>query len=688
MMMNPLILASSFGDHFNPIYHQDDIEEDEDEDDEGEEGDADKDYLEALDGTTSVLLNVPLDIFLDIFSRLPIKTLACCRGVCKSWCKIVRHPRFTKMHHIKAIQPGNLNSPNGLLLYHENKYSNRIYCLEHDNNCDTFGNAGVVNPEIYPKFNFEVVNNQYKVVRMLYDERSIGFEELDTFKLYCEIQTLGSNTWRNLGDVPYPVYGKYSEGFVNGSLHWMTYKSVGCHFSELIISFNVSSEEFIVIPPPPGYSEPLHFKDHSLSLGNLGGFLCLKDKLCGDDRLEIWIMKDYGVRSSWTKDYVICGQPLGLKNPFFSPHPLILLDSGNLVMQYNDTLGFYNPKCRTFKDFGIHKIPLRFEAIIHVGSFISLKNIIGPVKSKQSGIRRKWYSCMNPINPESEPGYYLEDRLLAAALKDEWNRMGPMKHFFKGMLQMLLFYLSSSAVPCNLEKSVCGFGFDEVNNQYKVVRMLYDGFDYKNLRGDGFKLYCEIQTLGSNMWRFLGVVSYSIHWSYSQVFVNGALHWLTFRHIGCDVSKLIISFNVSSEEFKVIPPPPGFIPGLESTNYLTLGNLGGFLCLNDKVIDSEGLEIWIMKDYGVKSSWTKDYVISLLTLGLNYWCIYPLILLDSGNLMMIFNHSLAYYDRKTNTITALQIHQLPLAFKAITHVGSFISLKNIMGVTKRNMVSS
>ncbi|KAF6173309.1 hypothetical protein GIB67_027004 [Kingdonia uniflora] len=295
------------------------------------------------------------------------------------------------MHHIKATKPGNLNSPNGLLLFYENKYSNRIYCLEHDYNCYTFGNAVVVNPKIYPKLNFEVVGSCHgliclseefyfdpiyvcnpvigEYVRLPKAAKRTNYDIVSGLGFY---QTLGSNTWRNLGDVSYPLYGKYSEAFVNGSLHWMTYKCVGCHFSELIISFDISIEEVIVVPPPPGYSEPSHYKDHSQSLGNLGGFLCLKDRLCGDDRLEIWIMKDYGVRSFWTKDYVICGQPSGLKNPFFPPHPLILLDSGNSVMQYNDTLGFYDPKSRTFKDFGIHKIPLRFKAIIHVGSFISL----------------------------------------------------------------------------------------------------------------------------------------------------------------------------------------------------------------------------------------------------------------------------------------------------------------------------
>ncbi|KAF6145016.1 hypothetical protein GIB67_013367 [Kingdonia uniflora] len=506
--------CDNFCDPFNPIDHQHDIEEDNEfsyftekfarhmfeEDEEKEEDESadeeDEDELEAMDevrdgAAKGVLLNVPLDIFLDIFSRLPIKSLAYCRGVCKTWRKIVRHPRFAKMHHMKGTQY------TGILLqvkFFNNERITEIFCVEHDNS-GSFDNAILANPKIYhPGINFDVVgscygliclsepycsdpiyvcnpvigeyvripkmkkrtnydivsgfgfdrvNNQYKVVRMLYDKLEYVSEGSIDFKLEGEIYTLGSNTWRSLGEVPYPLRGKYSQAFVNGALHWMTCEYIGLDVPELIISFDTSSEKFKVVTPPPSFNPG--WSSHRMSLAELGGFLCLCD-FKSYDHFDIWMMKDYGVESSWTKEYVIPCQILGLENVFL--HPLSLMkDFGILMVLNGNSLVGYYPGSKTFRDIGIHQLPPRFHAITHVGSFVSLKNIIGPTKSKQRGTCGKWYTCMNPVNSEREsvsvPSSILQRR------KENSSLMAEFVNCFSIFCILVSLFLPSSAQTCS-----------------------------------------------------------------------------------------------------------------------------------------------------------------------------------------------------------------------------------------------
>ncbi|KAL5725267.1 hypothetical protein ACHQM5_008429 [Ranunculus cassubicifolius] len=55
-------------------------------------------------GENQSLMKLPLDIFLDIISRLSIKPLAICRCVCKTWGTVIHHPRFSKLHHEKSTR--------------------------------------------------------------------------------------------------------------------------------------------------------------------------------------------------------------------------------------------------------------------------------------------------------------------------------------------------------------------------------------------------------------------------------------------------------------------------------------------------------------------------------------------------------------------------------------------------------
>ncbi|XP_071735750.1 F-box protein CPR1-like [Rutidosis leptorrhynchoides] len=80
--------------------------------------------------------------------------------------------------------------------------------------------------------------------------------------------------------------------FYNGSLNWLVRRRDGYNKREKVLSFDMKDEIFIeiLLPECGGFS----------SLGDKKGCLYA---VCGGDgaHVEIWVMKEYGVESSWTK---------------------------------------------------------------------------------------------------------------------------------------------------------------------------------------------------------------------------------------------------------------------------------------------------------------------------------------------------------------------------------------------------
>ncbi|VVA27897.1 PREDICTED: F-box [Prunus dulcis] len=113
-----------------------------------------------------------------------------------------------------------------------------------------------------------------------------------------------------------------------------------------------------------------------------------------------------------------------------------------------------------------------------------------------------------------------------------------------------------------------GFGFHPTTMEYKIVWISYLNNTYQ---GHQLPLQSRVQvlTLGSNAWRISVFPRCKLEQGSSEALVNGNLHWVTTRH----------------------KHRPG-------------GCLSAVVCHDDGKID-----IWMMKEYGSKESWTKEYVI-------------------------------------------------------------------------------
>jgi F-box interacting protein len=159
-----------------------------------------------------------------------------------------------------------------------------------------------------------------------------------------------------------------------------------------------------------------------------------------------------------------------------------------------------------------------------------------------------------------------------------------------------------------------GFGFDPKTNDYKVVRMvsLWDDPDCKD------RPKVEVYTLSTGEWRTVTPVLSPLcilHDCPTPAFVNGALHWIGFRRNGDQFRYFVLVFDLGDEVFREIPltelqlgsgvrfrynPEEDWIQlSAVYGNSIALFHATYFHATYDF------LDIWVMKEYGVASSWTK-----------------------------------------------------------------------------------
>ncbi|KAG5551601.1 hypothetical protein RHGRI_009870 [Rhododendron griersonianum] len=304
---------------------------------------------------------LPAHITVDILSRLPVKTLLHSQLVCKHWLSLTSpNPPFARLHLSKSpiallIRPAcpdrcqlrlidlrlqalpnfhpkhaqlklspNLHLP--LLGHRVVNSCNGLLCL-YDQSDPVF----VCNPVLgeyisiplsqhmgrydhtTSAFGFSPKTKKYKVLQLFL--KFVSYES-ETYEAEAEIYTLGEGPWRSLGRVPFhpdsqSFYASLSGALdwfnhsfyasLNGAFHWLTFDRASPDF---IRCFDFDSERFRVVCEPPEFgTHKKEFPNH-MSLGVLGGSLSICDfssPIC----VEIWIMKDYGIKESWTKEFVI-----------------------------------------------------------------------------------------------------------------------------------------------------------------------------------------------------------------------------------------------------------------------------------------------------------------------------------------------------------------------------------------------
>ncbi|OVA09217.1 F-box domain [Macleaya cordata] len=294
---------------------------------------------------------LPAEIILDIFSRLPAKSVLQCRQVCKKWRNIlfVNDTNFAGTHLRRQLHQ--------LHEYHSNSNSaaaaapakvglpflisgiNQLYYGEYDDNDEKYpykiltrinhpsinmisfaGSCNgllclslhhddigdpiyICNPITNEYVNLPCISNENRrISRIMY---GFGYHpstnEYKVVRIYflqsqdtgqVQVYTLGSGSgWRNRGEV-----STYSDQ------QWArlrlpsrgTLANGAIHWllhKELkILAFDLADEEFHVVPSPPCCRPPGYSKHSSFILRQLGRCLCVIHQVAGE-RVEIWSLK-------------------------------------------------------------------------------------------------------------------------------------------------------------------------------------------------------------------------------------------------------------------------------------------------------------------------------------------------------------------------------------------------------------
>ncbi|XP_058210491.1 F-box/kelch-repeat protein At3g06240-like [Rhododendron vialii] len=341
----------------------------------------------APEAVSSSIFSIPNPILMEILSKLPITTIRNCRCVCSYFRNLISDPEFAQLHLPKS-QPHllyrgdectddtlfKLNLPEGLEVLSS---CNGLICLYLPRTYNPYyvWNPVVGERVIVPQtekaffgqcgsgFGFCSGTNQYKVLRFLTPSTGL-------IKLEAEINTLGTDLWRRVGDAPLYLHW-YSGGcFLNGGLHWIVHDTENRF--ESMCCFDFGKERF---QPFPGPSKFRGLRVDSMNMGALkdGLYVFFQTTI---HTLDIWVMKDYAVQESWTRVFAV---KIPRVEPFCGPiyRPLMVWSKGGnlLICSLSGGLFEWNMRDRSLRKVRYNgKYPSVFRAMVYIPSFISIKN--------------------------------------------------------------------------------------------------------------------------------------------------------------------------------------------------------------------------------------------------------------------------------------------------------------------------
>ncbi|KAJ4980874.1 hypothetical protein NE237_031711 [Protea cynaroides] len=380
---------------------------------------------------------LPEDLIVDLLSRLPVKSLLRFRCVCKLWYALITDPAFVKMHLSRSLVSSSnlsiifrsLGGPN--LNFSEFRVS-EFHSYSDDLDASLQQAVVELNHPFKPPRTCYVVGscngllcvylrNSEEEILMLWNPSTRRHQKLslpskeypnldyivygfghdsttDDYKIVRIVKCLGAldsvvnvfshstNTWRRIGHMPFCLnYPHFPMLLANSALHWFANREPKPNdISSFIVSFDLQDEEYRELPLPD-----FHFdfvKNYvGMKLGVLGGQLCVLCPYPGF-LLDVWVMKDYGVRGSWEKQFSI-QQPCGMRHNLYFLRPMCYSKNGEVIFQMDiNTLVLYDPRTGRARNLRIHGVPDKFYTEFYVGSLVPLNGKDGTEQEKRKKI--------------------------------------------------------------------------------------------------------------------------------------------------------------------------------------------------------------------------------------------------------------------------------------------------------------
>ncbi|OMO91946.1 hypothetical protein CCACVL1_06944 [Corchorus capsularis] len=159
----------------------------------------------------------------------------------------------------------------------------------------------------------------------------------------------------------------------------------------------------------------------------------------------------------------------------------------------------------------------------------------------------------------------------------------------------------SDLIPPQSRWVCCGFGFDSRTNDYKILRV--------SIKESDEYIEAHIYSLKQDSWKSLPAPKFSIKSDDPMVFVNGVVHWISYRKAENDVfESVVMGFHMGDEVFNMIRLPEAECFNYDNNLgevYLTMYPEASSIAVMHKDDFSGQCHVWVMKEYGVEETWTK-----------------------------------------------------------------------------------
>lgn len=198
-------------------------------------------------------------------------------------------------------------------------------------------------------FGYDSVSHDYKIVTISYDCDEDEDGPYNT-EMFVNVYSLKTGTWKKSESSPYDhAPAQFTSGvFVDGCIHWLGY-TMDC--KPTIVAFDLALEKFREVPPPSSIGCTMSLFQCRFVIGFcdlvvLGGCLCTFN----ERENIIWVMKEYGVKESWTKFTIDDPEVVEIR-------PICMFGREEVVLKDRENLVVYNLEEETVKDIVVHGIP-------------------------------------------------------------------------------------------------------------------------------------------------------------------------------------------------------------------------------------------------------------------------------------------------------------------------------------------
>ncbi|KAI3823643.1 hypothetical protein L1987_05083 [Smallanthus sonchifolius] len=202
----------------------------------------------------------------------------------------------------------------------------------------------------------------------------------DTDSNYSESDAMGefflggSDSWESLDNLPFSPLTIYSPCYLDNATHWLCGDE---SVQNLIVFFHFETVQFGEIPGPAQMTKTHAILPDHVNLVLLDGFLSIFDNYSREAKFDAWKMKEYGVKDSWTREFVIDTTAWGVYGLYYSFKPAICRNNGEVVMvSGNGYIIFHDLLKKRGRIVRHPALELPSTAVAHTPSLMSLRNVI------------------------------------------------------------------------------------------------------------------------------------------------------------------------------------------------------------------------------------------------------------------------------------------------------------------------